>query len=157
MKPIYSFLLFISLFCSLSLFAQYPIGTITNSVEDEIIVENKDDKTLFIGTISNSIATEDEAITPTPEAPVLFSNIKLYPNPFSSELQLSIQAPQAEEFIFSIHSIQGQLLLYFTKKLAAKNEYNIKFSDMSRLTNGIYIYTIQTSKYTQTGQLIKVD
>lgn len=72
------------------------------------------------------------------------TEIKIYPNPAKTELNLNIS--QNNLFEVTINNLLGQILIN------TKNQNRI---DITNLTNGVYIVTIKQGQYQQTQKLIK--
>ncbi len=72
------------------------------------------------------------------------TEIKIYPNPAKTELNLNIS--QNDLFEVTISNLLGQILIN------TKNQNRI---DITNLTNGVYIATIKQGQYQQTQKLIK--
>jgi polyhydroxybutyrate depolymerase len=72
------------------------------------------------------------------------SEIKIYPNPATTELNLSIS--RYEIYEVTISNLLGQILI---------NTKNQNYIDIANLTNGIYIITIKQGQNEQTQKFIK--
>jgi hypothetical protein len=80
-------------------------------------------------------------------------DIKVFPNPFSSQLNVNITLPQSEFVKFSIYDELGQEVATFQDNdfLAGSKQFNIDFSDKSI---GVYFYKLQIGTNVYTGTLI---
>ena len=92
-----------------------------------------------------TISTTDAPLVPSNEAQV-------YPCPASSELIVDFQATNGENVIVSIRNIQGQTVQTQIVK-SVDGENNIKL-DVSSLTAGLYLLSIETSSTMETKKLI---
>lgn len=77
------------------------------------------------------------------------SQIKVYPNPFSSEITFHTEGVSATEWQLSIFNINGQLMYvsHFNSSI-----FNV---DLQRLTRGVYFYQLKSDRNTLSGKLIK--
>jgi PKD repeat protein len=71
----------------------------------------------------------------------LSERIKIYPNPTSDKLTIETKSGIAQSYVLSVKNIQGQEVL--SKKINFANSYSIDVSDLS---NGIYILSLQNEK-----------
>ena len=88
------------------------------------------------------------------EVPTGFSLMQNYPNPFNPETVIKFAIPQATNVTLKVYSVTGQLV-----EVLANNEsvtagtHEVKF-DASKLSSGIYFYTITAGNFKDTKKMI---
>jgi pimeloyl-ACP methyl ester carboxylesterase len=76
-----------------------------------------------------------------------------YPNPFQSNTTISFTLPYPDLVNIKVYNMFGQLISTLINKQMNKGEYKIDFN-AAGLAAGMYFYTIQSGKYTETHKLI---
>ena len=79
-----------------------------------------------------------------------FSAIKIFPNPFSNNINLTFSILGKEDIDFEILSSTGQLVFKKTSTLPS-GEHSISFNEIEDLPSGIYFLLIKTEK----GSIVK--
>jgi hypothetical protein len=76
-----------------------------------------------------------------------------YPNPFNPETNIRFALPEKSFVTMKVYNVLGQLIkvLIDNKRLDA-GTHQASFN-MSQYPSGIYFYTIQTEKFTQTKRM----
>lgn len=88
------------------------------------------------------------------EVPDKFDMMQNYPNPFNPETNIRFALPEKSFVTMKVYNILGQLVetIVDNKRLDA-GVHQASFNG-SRFASGIYFYTIQTEKYTQTKRMV---
>ena len=83
------------------------------------------------------------------------SNVKVYPNPFTDQIQLQIgEAVIGELFTIEIFDFQGHLLLNSKNIIALTNEsFTLEFPQ--QFANGMYILSCRSESINKIFKLIK--
>jgi len=81
--------------------------------------------------------------------------VSAYPNPFSTETTLMIDLEQKEHVTVNLSNQDGKILKTPANQTFGKGRHEIRFDgrDM-KLKNGIYYYTIYTSRATVSGKIV---
>ncbi|MBI1938025.1 MAG: T9SS type A sorting domain-containing protein [Ignavibacteriales bacterium] len=83
-------------------------------------------------------------------------NFKLYdnyPDPFNPTTKIKYQLPEAGMVTLKIYDILGREVAELVNENKSAGYYEVSF-DASKLTSGVYIYTIQANKYTESKKMI---
>jgi photosystem II stability/assembly factor-like uncharacterized protein len=88
--------------------------------------------------------------------PIMFEAIKITPNPFYDELQISHTAMSAGSIVISIYNLLG--ILVFRKSFGIRSGKNIISINLNEnnLSNGAYISNITTEGHLHSKKLIKL-
>ena len=85
--------------------------------------------------------------------------VSAYPNPFSDKLYLTVQTSEAEEMLFQVYSLSGELLYAWNESIAFPGEHTIKWSGIghsgSFLPKGIYIIKVGGTGFSEQLKVIK--
>jgi hypothetical protein len=86
----------------------------------------------------------------------LVNNLTVFPNPFNSNLILTLHLTNPEIISIEVKDVLGQVVLQLNDKeyASGENEIQIDFSDKA-IENGMYLMIIQTSKGTITQKIHK--
>ena len=88
---------------------------------------------------------------PTSILEASFVDVKIYPNPASNKLTLSVENLQASELAFELYNLSGALVLSKTVQLSA-NETQIEL-DVTKIPNGFYVYHVKASSGQNSGTI----
>lgn len=81
------------------------------------------------------------------------SNITLYPNPFTENLNISFNSINNEKIEIRLYDITGKLILNKDYSISTgNNSINVNTTDLS---GGVYVINIQNSGVLQSFKLIK--
>jgi hypothetical protein len=86
------------------------------------------------------------------EIPTEYS-ISNYPNPFNPTTTINYQLPADGMVTLKIYDILGKEVATLVNDNRQAGSYNVVF-DASRLTSGMYIYTIRANGYVQSKKMI---
>ena len=90
------------------------------------------------------------------ESSASLGSIKVTPNPFRKEIQLSITSPEVRNITYSLLSIEGKQLRTASQKLSRGS--NVFFmNDLESLQTGIYFLQVQYNGEMKTIKLLKTD
>lgn len=103
-----------------------------------------------------SIVQNDETLNSEMfnEVPTTYS-IANYPNPFNPTTTINYQLPQDGFVTIKIYDILGKEVTTLVNENKSAGYYEVNF-DASKLTSGVYIYTINAGKYTQSKKMLLV-
>lgn len=86
------------------------------------------------------------------EKPIEYS-IANFPNPFNPTTTINYQLPENGFVTIKVFDILGKEVATLVNENKAAGYYNINF-DASRLTSGVYIYTINTNGFSQSKKML---
>ena len=88
--------------------------------------------------------------------PATVSNFELqqnYPNPFNPTTQIRFSLPEQSQVTLKVYNILGKEIATLVNDVKSAGVHEINF-DGSGLASGVYFYTLQTGKFTQTHKMI---
>ena len=85
--------------------------------------------------------------------PLNFSVSQNFPNPFNPVTNIKLELPQSAEIIFRVYNIAGQLVFEDRYANVLPGSYTISF-DGSRLSSGVYYYSVTAGRYFQTKSMV---
>ena len=88
--------------------------------------------------------------------PATVSNFELqqnYPNPFNPTTQIRFSLPEQSQVTLKIYNVLGKEIATLVNDVKGAGVHEISF-DGSGLASGVYFYTLQTGKFTQTHKMI---
>lgn len=91
----------------------------------------------------------DRTATSTRERPVT-GDLRFFPNPASDELWIIRPEPAGSQGMIRIYNLQGQLLM---QQPADRTTERLRI-DISGLTDGLYVISLQTEGWVRTGKVI---
>ncbi len=78
-----------------------------------------------------------------------------YPNPFNPTTTIEYEIPKRSYVIVGIFNVLGKSIETLVNQEQASGKYNITF-DASRLSSGIYFYSLHTNGFIQTRKMILI-
>lgn len=108
--------------------------------------------------VADSWSTLFTATSVEDNDPNLPSNYELsqnYPNPFNPETVISYQLPEIGHVTLKIYNTLGEEVALLVNENKSPGYYKVNF-DGSKLTSGIYFYTIQTNGFTQSKKMLLI-
>ncbi|HAB53122.1 MAG TPA: peptidase S8, partial [Ignavibacteriales bacterium] len=76
-----------------------------------------------------------------------------YPNPFNPSTTLRFTLPDAGNVTLSIYNLLGEKVEEVLNQELASGSYEVNF-DASKLSSGVYLYTIKAGNYTASKKMI---
>jgi hypothetical protein len=101
-----------------------------------------------LGTTLTGVASE-------PLLPKQTALLQNYPNPFNPTTALSFQLATPGQVMLKIFNTLGKEVYTVINAYRAAGSYSINF-DASRLSSGIYFYTLQSGKFIQTRKMLLI-
>ena len=101
-------------------------------------------KTLITGVKSES------SLNQKPHSYQLYQN---YPNPFNPTTMIRFAVPHESHVVLNIYNILGQKVTSLVNREMKTGTYNINF-DASRLSSGVYFYTISAGNFNATKKML---
>ncbi|MBW7888160.1 MAG: T9SS type A sorting domain-containing protein [Bacteroidetes bacterium] len=87
--------------------------------------------------------------------PAAFRMEQNFPNPFNPATRISYQLPGDGFVSLKVYNILGEEVSTLVNEIQPAGEYAAQF-DASKLTSGIYFYTIHTAQFTKTMKMLLV-
>jgi photosystem II stability/assembly factor-like uncharacterized protein len=97
----------------------------------------------------NPIPVELSSFTP----PTEFALLQNYPNPFNPSTKIKYQVPRTEFITLNIYDILGNEVTTLVNESKEPGEYEIEF-DGSKLSSGVYFYTLRSGSFYDTKKFI---
>ena len=88
--------------------------------------------------------------SPIPEKYSLYQN---YPNPFNPSTNIQVDIPKTGETSLVVYNILGQKVTVLLNKELNAGTYTFRF-DASKLSSGIYFYTLKSGNFITTKKMI---
>ena len=104
---------------------------------------------VFKFTVFGGLSTEEESI---PTGYILYQN---YPNPFNPTTSISYSLPQASFVKLEITNILGQSVAILVHDQKPAGNYKANF-EASKLSSGVYFYTIEAGDFRQTRKMLLI-
>ena len=95
-------------------------------------------------------SAEDSDVFGLPKQIVLEQN---YPNPFNPSTKIAFSVPNAEQLTLKVYDMLGREVAVLANGLFNSGTHSVQF-DASRLSSGIYFYTLQTSQLSITKRMV---
>jgi hypothetical protein len=86
-------------------------------------------------------------------APVAYSLSQNYPNPFNPSTTIKFSVSKNDLVVLKIYNVLGQEVITLVNEQLKPGSYSYKF-DASRLSSGIYFYSINSGSFSQTKKMI---
>ena len=85
--------------------------------------------------------------------PTHFALEQNYPNPFNPSTQIQFSIAERSRVTLTVHDMLGRIVQTMTQGVLDAGTYSTRF-DASRLTSGIYYYTMTAGSYTATRKMM---
>jgi hypothetical protein len=102
----------------------------------------------FNGAFAYSDIVEVDVATP-----IVFALEQNYPNPFNPSTVISYSIPQNSFVTLKVYDIIGNEVATLVNQTQSAGKYDVRF-DASKLSNGVYFYTINANNFTSTRKMI---
>jgi len=96
------------------------------------------------------VGVEDQSTTELPTGYTLAQN---YPNPFNPSTQISFAIPNSELVTLNIYDVLGKEVATLVDGAQSAGSYTVSF-DASKLSSGIYFYTLKAGNFIETKKMI---
>jgi len=87
------------------------------------------------------------------DVPMVFSLNQNYPNPFNPSTTISYSIPEGMKVNLVIYDVLGNEVKTLVNEYKQPGRYTVSF-DGSNLTSGVYIYSLQSDKYSATKKFV---
>jgi photosystem II stability/assembly factor-like uncharacterized protein len=87
--------------------------------------------------------------------PISYNLEQNYPNPFNPVTRIKYQIPEEKRVIIKIFDMLGRELMLLENSIKQPGSYEIQF-DASELTSGVFIYSLQTEKFSSSKKMILI-
>jgi hypothetical protein len=87
------------------------------------------------------------------QIPNTFKLSQNYPNPFNPNTTINFSVPKQSNVLIKVYDVLGKEVATLVNGEKAAGNYSVDF-DASKLTSGMYIYTIQAGNYTATKKMM---
>jgi hypothetical protein len=122
--------------------------------EYEIMVRNICDNDLSGFTDIKTI--KSNCIINAKDNQLIFEDVKVYPNPFDVDLNVSFRTFTAENITLSIYNSIGQIVAQKTINQLDIGNHNINLDNIANLVSGVYYLKISAKKGDYTAKLVKL-
>ena len=85
--------------------------------------------------------------------PNVFSLLQNYPNPFNPSTIISFTIPERTKVVLKVYDVLGAEVAELINDIKSPGRYEVEF-DSNGLPSGIYFYTIQAGKFTDSKKMI---
>lgn len=120
--------------------------------------ENKDQSWADVSRWTNTwLGDKWEAITSTEESavPVKYSLDQNYPNPFNPTTTLKYSIMKPGFVSLKVYDVLGREVANLVNEFQNSGAYNVSF-DASRLSSGVYVYTINAGEFVQSKKMLLI-
>ena len=124
--------------CFADIVNNHPNNQITEFAKNELKALGKDSEIIKKG----SLTTES-----------LGFSTSSYPNPFNPTTIINYTLPENERVVIKVYDIIGREVKELVNEQKAAGTYSVEF-DGSKLSSGVYFYTITAGKYSQTKKMV---
>ncbi|MBN2010931.1 T9SS type A sorting domain-containing protein [candidate division KSB1 bacterium] len=107
----------------------------------------------FLNVIAHFKSTTDIDLDKSKQTPTEYCLYQNYPNPFNPTTNLRFMLPKPDHVSLKIYNLTGEQIATIVECNYPVGEYNFQWS-AEGFANGIYLYRIVTSEFTQTRKLI---
>ncbi len=99
---------------------------------------------------SKLTSVNSPVVNTIPQEYKLFQN---YPNPFNPSTIIKYQIPKQSHVVIKVYDILGNQVAVLANKYEPAGKYIVNF-DASKLSSGVYFYTINAGSFVQTKKLV---
>lgn len=87
------------------------------------------------------------------KVPADFALLQNYPNPFNPSTQITFSLPERSNVTLKIFDILGKEIATLVNETKSAGTYNVNF-DASKLSSGVYIYSIQAGDFAESRKML---
>lgn len=134
-------------------------GVYYNVTQHKWVIYNEDLAAYIVGLKYNIYVANSLGLPTSVEEennPVAVSNFELqqnYPNPFNPNTQIRFSLAEQSQVTLKVYNILGNEIVTLVNDVKGAGVHEVSF-DGSGLASGVYFYTLQTGKFTQTHKMI---
>ncbi|HAC16332.1 MAG TPA: hypothetical protein DCE78_10380 [Bacteroidetes bacterium] len=113
---------------------------------------------MFILNLMRYLDGFDVTTVSTPETsdvPLTFELFENYPNPFNPSTNISFSLPESDYIQLEVFDLTGRVVTSLVNGTMSAGTHNIKF-DAGNLANGIYLYRLTGSQFSQTNKMMLI-
>lgn len=107
------------------------------------------------GTTTNSLGGTTGVEESNDGKPISYSLSQNYPNPFNPTTKINFSVAHAGNVKLIVYNVLGEKVGELVNGYLPAGEYNLNF-DASRLSSGIYFYTISSDNFMQTKKMVLI-
>lgn len=89
--------------------------------------------------------------------PALFSEVKVYPNPFNHQVQLSVEAIESLNGKIYLSDVYGNIVMERKLTLSGGENFQLEIRDLGGLPSGAYFLVMTDGKQVYTQKLVKLN
>ncbi|MBP6672821.1 MAG: N-acetylmuramoyl-L-alanine amidase [Bacteroidetes bacterium] len=139
-------------------FIQYPLSMIlgTNRMLSSIIVQQSDGYDSESKLYFDEFQTDAGVLSVGQSEDLLATEYSLsqnYPNPFNPSTDISYTVATTGHVLITVYDVLGREAAVVVNELQPAGRYNAQF-DASRLSSGMYFYTMRTNSFSKTKKMI---
>lgn len=87
------------------------------------------------------------------KVPEVFALLQNYPNPFNPSTKITFSLPERSNVTLKIFDILGKEIATLVNETKSAGTYNVNF-DASKLSSGVYIYSIQAGDFAESRKML---
>lgn len=116
-----------------------------------VTVQSNQTESRFSLTISPSVSVSNEE----DDEPISFDLGQNYPNPFNPSTQINYTIPQATHVVLEVVNSLGQTVATLVQESKRAGNHTVNF-DASKLSSGVYFYTIKAGEFRSTKKMLLI-
>ncbi len=102
-----------------------------------------------------NIHTQGVSVDDMSEIPSAYSLMQNYPNPFNPSTKINFSLPVSSHVVLNVYSITGQLVQTLVNNEMPAGRHSVDFN-ASDISSGVYLYRLETEKFTSTRKMILI-
>ncbi|MDD3891218.1 MAG: T9SS type A sorting domain-containing protein [Bacteroidales bacterium] len=106
---------------------------------------------IYNNSTKSALENEDVETEIKTETEIMLS---CYPNPFTSDLNISYSVPEDGDVLIQIYDFTGRVISKVVDEKQAAGSYNVAWNADERMTNGIYFCRIVANGFSKTSKII---
>ena len=89
------------------------------------------------------------------QSPVAYSLEQNYPNPFNPSTTINYALPVSGNVTLKVYNLIGQEVASLVNEFQREGSYDVRF-DASKLSSGVYFYSLSAGNFTQVKKMMLV-